>query len=77
ARHFAFTTGRETDKFGGVPFTTSELGLPILEGARAYIECRVMDVYPAGDHSLFVGEVISAESLNETEPLVFRQEDYF
>ena len=77
ARHFAFTTGRETDKLNGVSFTTSDHGLPVLDGARAYIECRLVDTYPAGDHSLFVGEVISAQTIHEDAPLVFQQEDYF
>jgi len=78
ARHFAFTTGRETNKLEGIPYSTSDNGLPILDEARAFIECRVVDIYPAGDHSLFVGEIIEARMMNENAtPLIFKQEDYF
>ena len=78
ARHFAFTTGRETNKMEGIPFNTSDHGLPVLDDAKAFIECRLVDVYPAGDHSLFVGEVVSAKSMKDgAETLIFKQEDYF
>jgi flavin reductase (DIM6/NTAB) family NADH-FMN oxidoreductase RutF len=45
-------------------------GLPLLEGALAHIACRVVDVHPAGDHVLWIGEV---EHLyhREGEPLLF------
>jgi len=78
ARDFGFTSGRDTNKFENVPYKTSENGLPILDGARAYIECRVIDSFPAADHTMFVGEVVSAEILKDnSEPLVFKQEDFF
>lgn len=78
ARHFGFKTARDTDKLEGVNYSTSDNGLPILEGAAAYIECRVVNTYPAGEHTLFVGEVVSARTLDENaDPLIFSQEDYF
>jgi flavin reductase (DIM6/NTAB) family NADH-FMN oxidoreductase RutF len=45
-------------------------GLPLLDGALAHIACRVVDVHPAGDHVLWIGEV---EHLyhREGEPLLF------
>jgi flavin reductase (DIM6/NTAB) family NADH-FMN oxidoreductase RutF len=78
ARHFGFTTARDTNKFEGVGYSTSDSGIPVLDGVRAYIECRLVDSFPAGDHTMFVGEVVAAQSLNgEAEPLIFKQEDYF
>lgn len=77
-RHFGFTTARETDKFSEVEFRTSDYGIPIIKGAHSFIECRVVDTFPAGDHTMFVGEVISANVLrDEGETLIFRQEDFF
>jgi flavin reductase (DIM6/NTAB) family NADH-FMN oxidoreductase RutF len=35
-------------------------GLPLLDAATATLECRTQAVYPGGDHSIVVGEVISA-----------------
>ncbi len=45
-------------------------GLPLLDGALAHIACRVVDVHPAGDHVLWIGEV---EYLHQRdgEPLLF------
>jgi flavin reductase (DIM6/NTAB) family NADH-FMN oxidoreductase RutF len=45
-------------------------GLPLLEGALAHIACRVVDVHPAGDHVLWIGEVEHLEHV-EGEPLLF------
>jgi flavin reductase (DIM6/NTAB) family NADH-FMN oxidoreductase RutF len=44
--------------------------LPLLDGALAYVGCRVVDVHTAGDHVLWIGEV---EHLHhrEGEPLLF------
>lgn len=38
-----------------------DTGCPILEGAAAYLECRVVQmVNTGGDHDILVGEVINA-----------------
>ncbi len=44
--------------------------LPLLDGALAHVGCKVVDVHPAGDHVLWIGEV---EHLwhREGEPLLF------
>ncbi len=44
--------------------------LPLLDGALAHVACKVIDVHPAGDHVLWIGEV---EHLwhREGEPLLF------
>jgi flavin reductase (DIM6/NTAB) family NADH-FMN oxidoreductase RutF len=45
-------------------------GLPLLDGALAHLVCRVVDIHPAGDHVLWIGEV---EHLHhrDGEPLLF------
>jgi flavin reductase (DIM6/NTAB) family NADH-FMN oxidoreductase RutF len=45
-------------------------GVPLLDGALAHLVCRVVDVHPAGDHELWIGQV---EHLHERdgEPLLF------
>jgi len=39
----------------------SETGVALLADAVATLECRTTDLYPAGDHSIVVGEVLSAQ----------------
>ncbi|MGI8863138.1 MAG: flavin reductase family protein [Solirubrobacteraceae bacterium] len=45
-------------------------GLPLLSGALAHLACRVVDVHPAGDHVLWIGEVEHLEH-QDGQPLLF------
>jgi flavin reductase (DIM6/NTAB) family NADH-FMN oxidoreductase RutF len=43
-----------------------ETGCPILEGAAAFLECKVVEfVDIGGDHEIMVGEVINAGVIKE------------
>lgn len=43
-----------------------ETGCPVLEGAAAYVECKVVDIIDVGgDHDIVVGEVINADVMKE------------
>ena len=48
---------RIENRFEGVEFALSATGLPILQGAAAWFECRNRSRYPEGDHIILVGEV--------------------
>ena len=75
---FGFKSGRKVDKFQGVSFFDAPNGSPVLTGAHSFFECKVVNTFSAGDHTLFIGEVITAKLLKEdTEPLIFRWDDYF
>ncbi len=45
-------------------------GLTLLDGALAHLVCRVVDVHPAGDHELWIGEVEHVHQ-RDGEPLLF------
>jgi flavin reductase (DIM6/NTAB) family NADH-FMN oxidoreductase RutF len=45
-------------------------GVPLLEDAVAYFVVRVVDAHPAGDHTLYIGEVEHFE-WREERPLLF------
>lgn len=54
-------SGRDVDKVSALGIRTrpgKAVKVPILEDCLANIECRVAATYPAGDHVLFVGEVV-------------------
>lgn len=72
SRRFA---SRDLDKFIGVAWRGGLLGLPVLEGVLAAIECRVYGILPGGDHSIFVGEVINVE-IGEGAPLLYYRRGY-
>ncbi len=67
SRRFAASGG---DKFDGVPCHEGETGLPLIDGALATLECRVVETYEAGDHTIFVGAV-EAASVSGGRPLVY------
>src|SRR5919201_4208621 len=51
-------------------------GAPLLVGALGWLECRLADEHPAGDHTLFVGEVLSVELGEPAPPLVYLESGY-
>jgi flavin reductase (DIM6/NTAB) family NADH-FMN oxidoreductase RutF len=69
---FARTGG---DKFQGVPFSTNQDGVPVLEGTLAHVECRIIETHEGGDHVIHIGEVQHAE-VRGGDPLLFFQGKY-
>jgi flavin reductase len=52
-------------------------GVALLDSATATLECRTQAVYPGGDHSIIVGEVLSASSAADAESaLVYHRGTY-
>jgi flavin reductase (DIM6/NTAB) family NADH-FMN oxidoreductase RutF len=77
-KRFGYKSGRQVDKFAGLPWTTAATGAPILPQAYAYLDLKLKDTYPAGDHTLFLGEVVDAKILHpQNQPLVFKKSDFF
>lgn len=63
------------EKFEGVPYKLGELGVPLLDGALAHIECKLAGAYEGGDHTIYVGEIQNAVVLND-RPLLFFKGKY-
>uniref|UniRef100_A0A7C3Z341 Flavin reductase n=1 Tax=Desulfobacca acetoxidans TaxID=60893 RepID=A0A7C3Z341_9BACT len=77
-KRFGFASGRRVDKFAGLEYITAVTRSPILPQAYAYFDMNLVNTFPAGDHTLFVGEVVAAEILHpESHPLVFSKKDFF
>lgn len=64
------------ERFQGLRHKTGATGSPIIDGARAVIECKSWKVYDGGDHSMIVGEVVAAGTLNAKRPLVYYSQQY-
>ncbi len=78
AKHFGFKSGRKTDKFKDIDYDTTLRGAPVLKDAYAYLECQVVNRCEAGDHVLFIGEVLDGNELDPSaEPLIFKWSDFF
>ncbi len=58
-------SGRECDKFREAGLTAAgarKIRAPLIEECLGHIECGVVNRYKAGDHFLFVGEVLAASA---------------
>ncbi|HEY0738226.1 MAG TPA: flavin reductase family protein [Herpetosiphonaceae bacterium] len=73
SRHFA---SRADDKFAKVGYHTGESGAPLLDEALATIECRLVDQFPGGDHTIFVGQVLATSAQDEGRPLLYFRSGY-
>ncbi|HSP99597.1 MAG TPA: flavin reductase family protein [Candidatus Dormibacteraeota bacterium] len=60
------------DKFTGVGWRPGVLGAPLLDGTIGHVECRIQHWYDAGDHTIMVGEIESADAFNGAPLLHFR-----
>jgi flavin reductase (DIM6/NTAB) family NADH-FMN oxidoreductase RutF len=77
-KRFGYKSGRKIDKFAGLDYTTAVTGAPILPQAYAYLDLKLVHTFTAGDHTLFVGEVVAAKILHpQSHPLVFKKSDFF
>jgi len=56
-------------RFDTVKFSLGELGLPILEDGVGGVECIVKGNVSHGDHTVFVGEVLSAYLKEDVDSL--------
>ena len=70
-----FSSWRRDDKFEGIAFRSEATGAPILQEALAWVDCRIVDSRPAGDHTILVGEVQAADA-HEGTPLVYYRGGY-
>jgi flavin reductase (DIM6/NTAB) family NADH-FMN oxidoreductase RutF len=67
--------------FGGRPINGLEIAfvyehsVPLIKGAIAHIVARVVDTHQAGDHTLFIGQVLYIQSRHGS-PLLFYSGSY-
>lgn len=63
------------DKFAEGPWALGDHGAPLLAGCAAVFECETRSHQEAGDHHLFIGEVLSCVE-STLAPLVFHAGHY-
>lgn len=63
------------EKFEGIPIRIGNGGIPLIDGAAAYIECARETSYPGGDHAVFLARVERIEQCDRS-PLVFASGKY-
>jgi len=69
-----FKGAEETNgKLNGFAFAKGATGAPVLADPPAWFECRVLESFHRGDHTIFVCEVVEAGVRSEEEPLTIRE----
>lgn len=48
----------------------AETGAPILSDAIGWVDCKVIDLLPGGDHEIFIGEILAGEC-RDGAPLLY------
>lgn len=63
-------------KFDGASWSPSPAGLPVLDGALAWVDAAVENVHEAGDHYLVTGRVTGLSARRPGPPLLFYRGRY-
>ena len=67
SRRFAMRGPKEVND---LTWTKAESGAPILADALAWLDCRLADVLPGGDHNIFLGEILAGDA-RDGAPLLY------
>jgi len=72
-----FAWVKDEDRFAMGNWSTAATGAPILVDALAWLDCRIHARYPAGSHTIYVGEVAASQvPEEEAPPLVYWNRGY-
>lgn len=72
SRHFSSPSTSEGDRFQGLAWRPGpRTGCPLLEGALATLECRLVQDLEAGDHRILLARVEALTLAGEGSPLIY------
>lgn len=63
------------DRFSQCKWEESERNLPVLSGSLAQLECKTAKQIDAGDHIIFIGEVIHIHN-EDKNPLLYHRRNF-
>jgi flavin reductase (DIM6/NTAB) family NADH-FMN oxidoreductase RutF len=77
AERFAGRAPRPASDFSDIAHRTLLTGAPVLDGGLAWLDCRLRQAIPAGDHTIFLGTVVAAGvAAGQDDPLVYVGSQY-
>lgn len=56
--------------FSDLNTKTAETGAPIIADSLGWVDCKLSEILPGGDHDIFIGEIVAGE-LNSGDPLLY------
>jgi flavin reductase (DIM6/NTAB) family NADH-FMN oxidoreductase RutF/rubredoxin len=70
--NFGFKSGRQVDKLKDVHYKLGETQAPvILDHTFAYLEAKTIGQVEVGTHTIFLGEIIGADIVQEGDPMTY------
>ncbi len=72
---FAGNSDFRYQEFCGVASHSVVTGAPVFDMSLAYVDCTLVDTYPGGDHTIFVGHV-EAAGVGDGLPLLYYRSAY-
>jgi flavin reductase (DIM6/NTAB) family NADH-FMN oxidoreductase RutF len=63
-------------RFDGLELARAATGAPILPNTVAWVDCCIRDLFPGGDHSIFVGEVSAGFATPSDDALVYHKRQW-
>lgn len=77
SRYFASSDRpRGTEMFDSIPHSRATTGSPVIDGIASYFDCRLVARHEAGDHIIFIGQVVALGANHQMQPLLFHQGRY-
>lgn len=73
--YFGTKSGRDVNKFDKFEYALTEKGTPVLSDSIAFIECRIVSTADAGDHTLFIGEVVDQKLYDNERPMLYGEHE--
>lgn len=64
---FGFQSGRDINKFDGIEYEMIE-NVPVIKNTCGYVVCKVIDKMETATHTVFLGEVIAADTYDTQTP---------
>lgn len=67
---------KDVDRFASCNWALSPLGLPVIEGAFAVLECETYKTIEAGDHTILIGAVQNIQVDKELNPMLYHRRHF-
>jgi 3-hydroxy-9,10-secoandrosta-1,3,5(10)-triene-9,17-dione monooxygenase reductase component len=67
---------KNSDKFSGLEWETSEFDCPILKDCASYLQCETETSYEGGDHIIILGRVKAMRTNADKQPLIYHASNY-
>ncbi|RMD95470.1 MAG: flavin reductase [Calditrichaeota bacterium] len=77
AERFARSDLGSQARFDKVKYKLNKRGIPILEDNLATLECRIVDQFEGGDHTIFLAEVENTWAAEDKPALVYYRRNYY